>query len=512
MIDGFYRPIPPTSFVVVDESGQYGLCEQVCLLPIPPPSQICFCGPSQDFTIIPGKQTVLVTINGLLPPEDDTGRICSDTFHRVFREFAFCNYRQEDLCLVEPFKCPACTPDMLAIAVDGNRKHYRFKKSRGTDEPSLFDGLFIAQDSKVSAFVDKIRSQMTIVKWGGRSQEGAGNTVGEEVEQVNSFLSRAALTTKYMTKSVRADMITVLAMQWNHRKVENLHKTLSKRFVKTTQRAQTEVDNLESLKQELNISLEDTEQWVLEVKQWAATDSNQTRQRKRRRLTELKKKLRERILQYNTIDACTEKIDAEAACSLSEDVILPWEVQGDVVSLRTKRRLFDQVMLVRRMEKEKVIIVKDMTQHCQNLRQALDKLDHLLDQTKDDIRNQISPSDITEEGYRGLHCCLLHHQYLLEQKLSRVTSTYTCIGTDLSFLMMGEDIEDGDEDNEQDGDEDGDEDNEQDGDEDNEQDGDEDNEQDGDEDNEQDGDEDGDEDNEQDGDEDNEQDGQRTGR
>ncbi|XP_034082874.1 uncharacterized protein LOC117553162 isoform X1 [Gymnodraco acuticeps] len=232
MIDGFYRPIPPTSLVVVDESGQYGLCEQVCLLPIPPPSQICFCGPSQDFTIIPGKQTVLVTINGpynvCLPsvccptcstkwspsigdllgykywPATDsckiifkfdvftsfeqmklaspalsqqvfikmlehrsfstgrTGRICSDTFHRVFREFAFCNYRQEDLCLVEPFKCPACTPDMLAIAVDGKRKHYRFKKSRGTDEPSLFDGLFIAQDSKVSAFVDKIRSQMTI--------------------------------------------------------------------------------------------------------------------------------------------------------------------------------------------------------------------------------------------------------------------------------------------------------------------------------------------------------------
>lgn len=39
------------------------------------------------------------------------------------------------------------------------------------------------------------------VRWGGRNQVGAGNTVGEEVEQVNSFLSRAALTTKYMTKS-----------------------------------------------------------------------------------------------------------------------------------------------------------------------------------------------------------------------------------------------------------------------------------------------------------------------
>ncbi|KAI4826648.1 hypothetical protein KUCAC02_030085 [Chaenocephalus aceratus] len=104
----------------------------VCLLPIPPPSQICFCGPSQGFTIIPGKQTVLVTINDK--------KICA---------------------WWSPLNAQHA-PDMLAIAVDGNRKHYRFKKSRGTDEPSLCDGLFIAQDSKVSAFVDKIRSQMTI--------------------------------------------------------------------------------------------------------------------------------------------------------------------------------------------------------------------------------------------------------------------------------------------------------------------------------------------------------------
>ncbi|KAK7149333.1 hypothetical protein R3I94_008847 [Phoxinus phoxinus] len=64
MFDGFYKPIPPTSFVVVDKSGQYQLSEQVCMLPIPPPTQICSCGPNQDFKIIPGKQTVLVTING----------------------------------------------------------------------------------------------------------------------------------------------------------------------------------------------------------------------------------------------------------------------------------------------------------------------------------------------------------------------------------------------------------------------------------------------------------------
>lgn len=38
------------------------------------------------------------------------------------------------------------------------------------------------------------------IKWGGRNQEGAGTTLGEEVEQVNSFLSRTAICSKYMTK------------------------------------------------------------------------------------------------------------------------------------------------------------------------------------------------------------------------------------------------------------------------------------------------------------------------
>ncbi|XP_058478863.1 uncharacterized protein LOC131455320 [Solea solea] len=64
MIDNFYKHIPPTSSVKMDERGHYELVEQVCLLPIPPPTQICSCGRDQDYTIMPGKQTVLVTING----------------------------------------------------------------------------------------------------------------------------------------------------------------------------------------------------------------------------------------------------------------------------------------------------------------------------------------------------------------------------------------------------------------------------------------------------------------
>lgn len=87
----------------------------------------------------------------------------------------------------------------------------------------------------------------------------AGLTVGEEVEAVNSFMSRAALTTKYMTKSgeslglikvivkyvqylkwtcsfflfsARTDMITIHVRGWNLRKKLNLHNYLAQRYVK----------------------------------------------------------------------------------------------------------------------------------------------------------------------------------------------------------------------------------------------------------------------------------------
>ncbi|KAF3838078.1 hypothetical protein F7725_009846, partial [Dissostichus mawsoni] len=107
------------------------------------------------------------------------------------------------------------------------------------------------------------------------------------------------------TTQANADMITVLAMQWNHRKVENLHKTLAKRFskVRNDTETQTEVDNLESLKQELNISLEDTKQWVLEVKQWAATEKHgaqSSQEEVQREIDEMIYSLRRRNMSLST--------------------------------------------------------------------------------------------------------------------------------------------------------------------------------------------------------------------
>jgi hypothetical protein len=39
------------------------------------------------------------------------------------------------------------------------------------------------------------------IKWSGAFLEGAGLTLGEEVEQVNAFISSISVTTKHMSKA-----------------------------------------------------------------------------------------------------------------------------------------------------------------------------------------------------------------------------------------------------------------------------------------------------------------------
>ncbi|XP_067234829.1 uncharacterized protein [Chanodichthys erythropterus] len=261
----------------------------------------------------------------------------------------FWNGRTVDMRWKHHFSCPACSQDMLAVSLDGNRKMYRFNRN-GINENPYFDGTFFAKNEEVAEFLQTIRDKIKTspgrpicgnshfkagsesnkksqskldeegvmisvcrhcillnglqmyrgevfayplylqkelgktqkiefvctdvmckyypylkrvceafpdleyllqmrpflsvmhakghstkceVEWGGRNQEGAGLTVGEEVEAVNSFMSRAALTTKYMTKSARTDMITIHVRGWNLRKKLNLHNYLAQRYVKT---------------------------------------------------------------------------------------------------------------------------------------------------------------------------------------------------------------------------------------------------------------------------------------
>ncbi|KAI9520734.1 hypothetical protein NQZ68_013138 [Dissostichus eleginoides] len=231
-----------------------------------------------------------------------SGKISADNFQQRFFEWEAVRFEVENICKEESFICPTCTPDMLAVSVDGNRKHYRFKHAARSEEKATFEGVFIAKDEEVKRFVDYIhrttkhvsgrgvcggewsaaretsqRSTSKVdeeglelaVKWSGAYQEGAGLTLGEEVEQCNAFLSRIAVTTKHMTKAGCTDMLTLLAMRWNQQKFRNLATSLCHRYQKTTKVLQNQLQNLETMKVQMAVTESKLEDWVNDVKEWA---------------------------------------------------------------------------------------------------------------------------------------------------------------------------------------------------------------------------------------------------
>ncbi|CAM4278818.1 unnamed protein product [Leuciscus chuanchicus] len=459
-----------------------------------------------------------------------SGQICGDTFQKAFLEWTFALHEVERLCGVQPFKCPACSPSMHAISVDGNRKLYRFHNAHGTDK-GYFDGTFIMKD--VSSFVgyvhEKIKhatgkgvcgsSQWTAakesakksaskideegleiavcrhggllkglnmfrgeifayplflqntlskenvsffcsdvackywpylkrvvghfmhakahewsceIKWSGRNQEGAGLTIGEEVEQVNSFLSRAAICTKYMSKAARSDMLTVLASAWNKRKSENLAKCLSQRYIKTTERLKLENESFASLQAELNVSDEDIQQWVSDVQQWATvssakddsglegrirglyvsiklrkhylyhqTDSNKRRHKIRRRINEDKSTLAAAIKDFN--EQSVHQLPSVDEMLTADHFQWPWECPDTSNgNLSTKKMVFDRVMLLSRLKEEEQILVMEVKQHWQSLKEAECSMRDLSIQ----IQNNNSDFELSEESSNGLLCLL----------------------------------------------------------------------------------------------------------
>ncbi|XP_073336123.1 uncharacterized protein [Pagrus major] len=96
-----------------------------------------------------------------------TGNITADSFRTSFLEWEAVRFEVEKLCREDHFDCPACSPDMLAVSVDGNRKHYRFKSAARSEEQAIFDGVFIAKDEDVARFVDYVHSATSHVSGRG---------------------------------------------------------------------------------------------------------------------------------------------------------------------------------------------------------------------------------------------------------------------------------------------------------------------------------------------------------
>ncbi|XP_039464217.1 uncharacterized protein LOC120437737 [Oreochromis aureus] len=204
------------------------------------------------------------------------------------------------------------------------------------------------------------------IKWGGAFQDGASSTVGKEVGQVNSFLSRAAITTKYMSKAGRTDMLTLLALGWNKRKVEQLGRSLSQRYLKIIRILREQVESLNVTKNELGVDDDTLQQWVADVQKWAE-DSNKRRHRIRKVILDEKKRLAAAVDDYNKLAEPTKQIVSSDA--LMQTDIWPWQSTSEpAADLQTKRKVFEKVMAVRRLREEEMILCREMLHHWTVLR------------------------------------------------------------------------------------------------------------------------------------------------
>ncbi|CAI5637151.1 unnamed protein product [Oreochromis niloticus] len=105
------------------------------------------------------------------------------------------------------------------------------------------------------------------VKWSEAYQDGAGLTLGKEVEQCNAFLSRIAVTTKHMSKAGWRDMLTLMAMRWNQQKLDQLATSLTHQYQKATKALLTQLQNLESLKVQFAVADSQLDEWVSDLKE-----------------------------------------------------------------------------------------------------------------------------------------------------------------------------------------------------------------------------------------------------
>ncbi|XP_030278048.1 uncharacterized protein LOC115584637 [Sparus aurata] len=325
----------------------------------------------------------------------------------------------------------ACEP-VTFFAMDVACKYWPYLRRVTEKCPKLQD--LLTMRPFLSVFHAKAHDFKCEVKWSGAYQEGAGSTLEEEVEQWNAFLSRIAVTTKHMSKAGRIDMLTVMAMRWNQQKFDNMASMLC-RYWKATITLQSQLQNLEAMKTEMDITDNQLESWIIDINEWAeatASPNDADVAAVASRIEELvasvksiviktmmdakdvlgsagrswriKKILNSAVEKYNTMVPDPENLTLDTI--LSDDIVWPWQLpQGDSVDLRTKRKAFDLVMAVRRLEEEKRILVAEMHKHWKCLCTRADTLKLMSSQ----LANMTSGETwgLLQDGIQGLQSLML---------------------------------------------------------------------------------------------------------
>ncbi|XP_026064526.1 uncharacterized protein LOC113047387 [Carassius auratus] len=171
-------------------------------------------------------------------------------------------------------------------------------------------------------------------------------------------------------------------------------------------------------------------------------DSNKIRHLHRRKLWEEKRKLLQAIKLYNEQVPDEERIAEEkvvrglsvgAGDSGADSLIWPWEVHSSESSnILTKKKIFDAYMSKVWLEEERIIVMREMRQHCTELR----KLAGNIRTMTSEMSSGRNSGSISEEGHRGLLCLLQKRLADVEEEFQVICSSYSqALGPNAASLL-----------------------------------------------------------------------------
>ncbi|KAJ4923580.1 hypothetical protein JOQ06_021491, partial [Pogonophryne albipinna] len=287
-----------------------------------------------------------------------SGKISADSFQKSFFEWEAVRFEVENICKEESFICPACTLDILAVSVDGNRKHYRFKHAARLEEKATFEGVFIAKDEEVTRFVDYIHRTTKHVpgrgvcggEWSAARETSQRSSSKVDEEGLGACVAKSCPELQHLLNM--KPFLSVFHAKANDFKCE------------TTKVLQNQFQNLETMKE-----------WAEAAKTTTTSNYADALASRIEVLVASIKRRSQRL--YKDTDGSKGRASIRRKIRTEKGILTSVQLHSDSVDLKTKRKAFDIIMAIRRLQEEKKIVVTEMDHHWKALKARADSLKEL---------------------------------------------------------------------------------------------------------------------------------------
>ncbi|XP_053710382.1 uncharacterized protein LOC128752788 isoform X2 [Synchiropus splendidus] len=150
-------------------------------------------------------------------------------------------------------------------------------------------------------------------------------------------------------------------------------------------------------------------------------DGNKRRHLLRKKISMEKRSLEDAITKYNAVVPETGKLPSPNELLAEENYSWPWECHGDMLK---KKKVFDKVMLLKRLKEEEVIVVREVKQHWEYMRNMAGNIEEISSQLSERITQQSGTDALTGRGHEGLLCLLKRRLSAIQAQQGAARSTY----------------------------------------------------------------------------------------